>query len=103
MQEYNFIGRERELKRLDKMYSSRGQEVALIYGRRRVGKSELIKYFIQQHDEDAIYYECKQTTELNNVDFGKNEFTTSGIYQCGTGTGFPVQASLYEKDYIGVG
>jgi len=68
MNEYNFIGRERELKRLDKMYSSRGQEVALIYGRRRVGKSELIKYFIQQHDEDAIYYECKQTTELNNVD-----------------------------------
>lgn len=61
MQEYNFIGRERELKRLDKMYSSRGQEVALIYGRRRVGKSELIKYFIQQHDEDAIYYECTAT------------------------------------------
>ena len=67
MQRYNFIGREKELARLDKMYGSQVQEVTLIYGRRRVGKSELIKHFIQQHADEAIYYECKQTTELNNV------------------------------------
>lgn len=62
-----FVGRERELTKLDKMYSSKKQNVALIYGRRRVGKSELIKHFIQKYDHDAVYYECKQTTELNNV------------------------------------
>ena len=62
-----FVGRERELTKLDKMYSSKKQNVALIYGRRRVGKSELIKHFIQKYNHDAVYYECKQTTELNNV------------------------------------
>ena len=67
MQQYDFIGREKELARLDKMYDSRTQEATLIYGRRRVGKSELIKQFVQQHVDKAIYFECKQTTELNNV------------------------------------
>lgn len=62
-----FVGREGELAKLDRMYSSKKQNVALIYGRRRVGKSELIKKFIQKYNTDAIYYECKQTTELNNV------------------------------------
>ena len=62
-----FVGRAGELSKLDTMYSSPRQQVTLIYGRRRVGKSELIKQFIQQHPCDAIYYECKQTTEQNNV------------------------------------
>ena len=62
-----FVGREGELAKLDRMYSSKKQNVVLIYGRRRVGKSELIKKFIQKYNTDAIYYECKQTTELNNV------------------------------------
>ena len=67
MYNHNFIGREAELARLNKMFQSQQQEVALIYGRRRVGKSELIKQFIQEHEETAVYYECKQTTEMNNV------------------------------------
>ena len=62
-----FVGRERELAKLNNMYSSPKQSVALIYGRRRVGKSELIKQSIQNYDRDAVYYECKQTTEQNNV------------------------------------
>lgn len=67
MYKQKFIGREAELTRLNKIFHSTQQEVALIYGRRRVGKSELIKQFIQEHDENAVYYECKQTTEMNNV------------------------------------
>lgn len=62
-----FIGRKNELQKLEKMYQSPNQEVTLIYGRRRVGKSELIKQFLQQHEQEALYYECKQTTEPNNV------------------------------------
>lgn len=38
-----FIGRKMELTRLQQMYDSPRQEVILIYGRRRIGKSELIK------------------------------------------------------------
>lgn len=41
MYKNTFVGRERELTKLDKMYSGKKQTVALIYGRRRVGKEDL--------------------------------------------------------------
>lgn len=37
-----FIGRKRELATLDKLYKSGKFEFAVIYGRRRVGKTALI-------------------------------------------------------------
>ena len=64
----NFFGREAELKRLRKIISDDGQRVALIYGRRRVGKSELIKHVLNTEASYGIYYECKQTSEKNNVE-----------------------------------
>lgn len=44
-----------------------GVQVLLIYGRRRVGKSELIKQVLRESKIKGIYYESKQTTEMNNV------------------------------------
>ena len=41
-----FIGRERELGTLNKLYRSDKFEFAVIYGRRRVGKTALINEFI---------------------------------------------------------
>ena len=41
-----FIGRDRELKTLSNLYATDKFEFAVIYGRRRVGKTELIKQFI---------------------------------------------------------
>ena len=49
-----FIGRERELKALEKLYISNKFEFAVIYGRRRVGKTALINQFIG--DKSAIYF-----------------------------------------------
>lgn len=49
-----FIGRERELAALDKMYRSNRFEFAVIYGRRRVGKTALISQFIR--DKNAVYF-----------------------------------------------
>ena len=40
-----FYGRENERKKLHRMFLSDGQMISLIYGRRRIGKSELIKQF----------------------------------------------------------
>lgn len=42
MQKIKFIDRDRELKFLEDMYS-KGGGLVIIYGRRRVGKTELIK------------------------------------------------------------
>lgn len=63
-----FYGRENERKKLHTMFLSDGQMIALIYGRRRIGKSELIKQGLKETNLKSIYYECKQTTERNNVD-----------------------------------
>ena len=63
-----FYGREAERKKLHTMFHSDGQMISLIYGRRRIGKSELIKQVLKEMDITGIYYECKQTTEKNNVD-----------------------------------
>ena len=63
-----FYGREAERKKLHTMFHSDEQMISLIYGRRRIGKSELIKQALKETDQTSIYYECKQTTEQNNVD-----------------------------------
>ena len=63
-----FLGRTEQKKKLHRIMEKNGQAVTLIYGRRRVGKSELIKQVLKEADIPSIYYECKQTTELNNVD-----------------------------------
>ena len=63
-----FIGRENEKKKLINTLSKPYSETILIYGRRRVGKSELIKQCLKEIDDTSIYYECKQTTEINNVE-----------------------------------
>lgn len=63
-----FFGRIAEKKRLHHFLDKNHQSVSLIYGRRRVGKSELIKQLLKESDISGIYYECKQTTELNNVE-----------------------------------
>ena len=49
-----FIGRERELNSLEKLYASDKFEFAVIYGRRRVGKTALINHFIR--NKKAIYF-----------------------------------------------
>ena len=50
------------------MLCSDSQMVSLVYGRRRIGKSELIKQCLRESDITSIYYECKQTSELNNAE-----------------------------------
>ena len=49
-----FIGRERELNSLNKLYVSGKFEFVVIYGRRRVGKTALINQFIR--NKKAIYF-----------------------------------------------
>lgn len=63
-----FYGRKKQKKTLLDMIKKTEQMACLIYGRRRIGKSELIKQTLKETEVQSIYYECKQTTEPNNVD-----------------------------------
>lgn len=61
-----FIGRERELQTLERLFYSDHFEFAVIYGRRRVGKTALISRFIQ--DKDAIYFMGVESSEKQNLE-----------------------------------
>lgn len=63
-----FIGRERERERIAREIATQRQAAILVYGRRRVGKSELIKQCLAESGQRSIYYECKETSERNNLD-----------------------------------
>ncbi len=63
-----FYGRDEQRDLLQRLISRDDMQTVLIYGRRRVGKSELIKQVIRNNKATSIYYECKETTEKNNVE-----------------------------------
>lgn len=66
-----FIGRKRELASLNKLYISDKFEFAVIYGRRRVGKTALINQFIR--DKKAIYFMGIESNAKQNLEnFSKN-------------------------------
>lgn len=60
-----FVGREREISKLNKMYQSEKFEFAVLYGRRRVGKTTLIQEFIR--DKDSFYYMSVEGTKKENL------------------------------------
>ena len=62
-----FIGRENELEKLEREIGQDGFSAILIYGRRRIGKSELVKKALSETDVKSIYYECKQVAEESNA------------------------------------
>lgn len=62
-----FIGRERELDFLNKKYNSNQAEFVVVYGRRRVGKTELLTEFCK--DKPSFFYICNEYTD-------KKQFTS---------------------------
>ena len=62
-----FFGRTKQLDQLKKEMTSDEMRMALIYGRRRVGKSELVKQAVKESGIKSFYYECKQVAEASNV------------------------------------
>ncbi len=61
-----FIGRERELTELNRLYNTDKFQFSVIYGRRRVGKTALINEFIK--DKKAIYSTGVETNEKQNLE-----------------------------------
>ena len=66
-----FIGRVEELKKLNSLYTVSGFSMAVIYGRRRIGKSTLIAEFIK--NKKAIYYMATKVGTARNVELLEKE------------------------------
>jgi hypothetical protein len=61
-----FIGREKELKVLENQYRSGKFEFTVLYGRRRIGKTHLLKQFMV--GKKAIYYMATESGEISNLE-----------------------------------
>ena len=57
----SFIGRKSELEFLNDAYNSDKAEFIVLYGRRRVGKTELLNEFCK--NKNAIFYTCREYTD----------------------------------------
>lgn len=57
-----FIGREAELKFLQDKYTEERGQLIVLYGRRRVGKTETLREFCK--DKPHVFFSCTQTTDL---------------------------------------
>ena len=60
-----FVNRKNELKILEEEYQREESSMVIIYGRRRVGKTELIRQFIK--NRPAIYFLA--TEEAESMEF----------------------------------
>lgn len=61
-----FIGRTRELNELNNLYKSDKFEFAVIYGRRRVGKTAIINEFVK--DKKSIFFTGVETNARQNLE-----------------------------------
>ncbi len=62
-----FIGREEESKAIESILNKSGYEGCLIYGRRRMGKTELVKHCLMNKNVPFIMYQCKESSEQDNI------------------------------------
>ena len=69
-----FINRERELAALENQYAATGASLMVIYGRRRVGKTALIKEFIK--DKRALYFLAREEREASSLKRFAGELNT---------------------------
>ena len=65
-----FIGRKMELKALEDAYEKDDFQMAVIYGRRRIGKTTLLRQFCQ--GKKSVFFTAIKSTPKRNIDlFGK--------------------------------
>src|SRR5688500_3143040 len=60
-----FLGRAREIDFLNELHDSGRPELFVLYGRRRVGKTELLQQFC--HGRRAVYFLAAQVREKDNL------------------------------------
>ncbi len=75
-----FVNRKEELARLEQEYGSGSFSFTVVYGRRRVGKTELISHFLK--DKPHIYFLAdRRGTEANLARFRKRTAEVFGDYE----------------------
>ena len=55
-----FIGRKEELQFLEERYQSKTAQLIILYGRRRIGKTETLRHFCE--NKPHVFYSCTECT-----------------------------------------
>ncbi len=82
--ENKFVNRENELEYLNNEYSRDQSSLVIIYGRRRIGKTSLIKKFIS--NKSALYFLASEELERENINSLKTliaDFTNNSLLRKG--------------------
>ena len=72
-----FVGRDREIKKLNTLYQDEGFQFVVIYGRRRVGKTMLINEFLK--GKRSAYYMAVEGTAKENLTGISKTLLTEGV------------------------
>jgi AAA+ ATPase superfamily predicted ATPase len=73
-----FIGREKELAALNKLYDEKAFQMVVLYGRRRIGKTTMISEFIA--NKPAIFFTAQELNDALNLSlFSKKIYSFFGI------------------------
>ena len=77
-----FVGRDAELSELKRMHESEKFEFAVVYGRRRVGKTTLIREF--GRGRRFFYFVARESDSAANLRVLSEELASQGFLQTGT-------------------
>ena len=72
-----FIGRERELKFFEDKYNAPGGQLVVLYGRRRIGKTELLHKFCE--GKPHVFYACRELSDTKQHAAFAERMLRSGI------------------------
>lgn len=61
-----FVGRTREMERLNRLYAADGLQVVIIYGRRRVGKTTLLREFCR--DKPHLFHVSEEYSSVRGLE-----------------------------------
>ncbi|MCL2797829.1 MAG: ATP-binding protein [Firmicutes bacterium] len=71
--DFDFFGRDKEIEELNSLYKRSGFKFAVVYGRRRVGKSSVMQKFIECDGKPNIsYMALEQNDKLNLESFSQS-------------------------------
>ena len=109
MEKFYDRGRMHELRSLEELYMRNEFTFAVIYGRRRVGKSALIREFLRRGNKKAIMFTAAESTDNENLeDFSQSiykmihpELGSHGVFRSWDGAfEYIAEASKKEKAVV---
>jgi len=88
-----FVGRKKELASLEAVYGKDGFGMSIIYGRRRVGKSTLIREFVK--DKKVIFYTATKVGAERNLELFSRQ-VSNALDPAYSNAAFPSVESVFD-------